>query len=275
LKVSAREVRGSARLSCVDVAAIAALTAAALSLVGVVVNVVWSYRLSSRGQLEQWRRNEERPIVARLLTLSDEAVDKWTNGHLARRAWISSLADPSQASEDTKAKDVLLEQWDAGSELYEKLVFEAAQLDLIAGRPLREAAKAFSQEHMWMMAIGALSDRSDWFEWFAAQVGRIGGSRNDLVVQARADLGIDSGSESRLRSPWRRFQARRKLARVRAAYPAFMIQRNAGAYRFVAIERATGKRVALADTIERMEALVADRQLAREGEESPGLDQDL
>jgi hypothetical protein len=46
----------------VDLSAIAAFTAAALSA----VNILISYRLTSRGHLEQWRREQERPIVARL-----------------------------------------------------------------------------------------------------------------------------------------------------------------------------------------------------------------
>lgn len=259
-----------------DLAAIAAFTAAALSLVGVVVNVVWSYRPSSRGQLEQWRRNEERPIVARLLTLSNDAVDKWMNGCQARADWITSLADPSRTSEDTKAKDMLLEQWQEGSELYEKLAFEAAQLDLIAGRSLREAATALSQAHWGVMLVTApLSDRRDWFEVFSEQLDRIRGLRNDLVAQARADVGVDRGSEPRLRSAWRRFRARRKLAKLKAAYPELMIEPSAKPRGFVAIERATGRRIALAETIERIEVLLVDRQLARERGESPGLSQDL
>ena len=51
-------------------AVIAAFAAAALSL----VNVIVGYRLASRGHLEQWQRDETRPIVARILTLSQDAL---------------------------------------------------------------------------------------------------------------------------------------------------------------------------------------------------------
>jgi hypothetical protein len=90
----------------VDLAAVAAFTAAGLALVGVVVNIAWSYRLSSRVQLEQWRRNEERPIVARMLTLSADVLGQWQQTGQARRDWIDSLrADPNRGHEDTKARD--------------------------------------------------------------------------------------------------------------------------------------------------------------------------
>jgi hypothetical protein len=124
----------SRQTQSVNLAVIAAFTAAALSLIGVIINVVWTYRLSRRTQLEQWRRNEERPIVARLLTLSDSAADKWLDGGYARGEWLNSLADSDRASEDTKAKETFYEQWDAGSALCEKFEFEIAQLDLIAGK---------------------------------------------------------------------------------------------------------------------------------------------
>jgi len=54
----------------VDLTAAAAFTAAALSL----VNVAISYRLTSRGHREQWRRDEARPIVARMLKLSADTL---------------------------------------------------------------------------------------------------------------------------------------------------------------------------------------------------------
>lgn len=56
----------------VNLTAIAAFTAAGLSL----VNIVLSARLTRHHHLEQWRRDEERPVVARLLTLSQTAMQR-------------------------------------------------------------------------------------------------------------------------------------------------------------------------------------------------------
>jgi hypothetical protein len=176
-----------ARLSCVDLAAVAAFTAAGLALVGVVVNIVWSYRLSSRVQLEQWRRNEERPIVARMLTLSADVLEQWQQTGQARRDWIDSLrADPNRGHEDTKARDEARDHWGAGSELYEKLRFGAAQLDLIAGRPLRSVAAKLVREHEsaqhWLRPA---SGADDWFELLTEQ--------NNKIVRLHAELvGKDS-----------------------------------------------------------------------------------
>ena len=82
------EGRGSARLSCVDLAAVAAFTAAGLSL----VNVAISARLASRGAREQWRRDQERPIVARCLTLSDDALGEWWDDSVAKQVLTARLS---------------------------------------------------------------------------------------------------------------------------------------------------------------------------------------
>ena len=64
-----------------DLAAVAAFTAAGLSL----VNIGLSARLASRGQREQWRREQERPIVARCLTLSADALSEWWDASVAKQ----------------------------------------------------------------------------------------------------------------------------------------------------------------------------------------------
>ena len=52
-----------------NLAVAAAFLAALLSL----VNVLITARLASQGRLQQWRREEMRPVVARILSLSREA----------------------------------------------------------------------------------------------------------------------------------------------------------------------------------------------------------
>jgi hypothetical protein len=187
----------------VDLVAVAAFTAAGLSL----VNVLVSYRLTSRGHLEQWRRDEERPIVARLLTLSDDALGKWQATGDARRAWIGSLnADASRSSEDMEARDEAAEQWRAGSELYDKLRFELAQLDMIAGPPPRQVASMLVREHESVQHwLRPASGASDWFELLTTQNNKIAHFHGELVIRTRADLGVDRDSLwHRLRLPGRR-----------------------------------------------------------------------
>jgi hypothetical protein len=172
--------------------AIAAFTAAGLSL----VNVAVSARLAGRGRLEQWRRDEERPIVARMLTLSADALDKWQAAGYARHEWIDSLnADPSRSSEDVMARDEASERWWAGSELYDKLRFEGAQLDLIAGHPLRDAATTLVREHESVRhRIRPASGASDWFELLTEHNNKIVRLHEDLIKKTRADLGVDRAS---------------------------------------------------------------------------------
>ena len=127
-----RSSRGSARLSGVDLTAVAAFTAAGLSL----ANVAISARLASRGQREQWRRDQERPVVARCLTLSDDALSEW---------W-----DASVAKQDAEADAPLTRMdshWDKGRQLLHDLRYEVAQLDLLASRTLRQVAQDLVSAH--------------------------------------------------------------------------------------------------------------------------------
>jgi hypothetical protein len=174
----------------VDLAAVAAFTAAGLSL----VNVAISYRLTSRGQREQWRRDQERPIVAWVLTLSADALAQWEQAGQARRDWIDSRrADPDRAHEDTQARDEARVHWGAGSEAYEKLRFEVAQLDLIAGHQLRDVANKLVGEHesarQWLRPA---SGADDWFQLLTEQNNKIIRLHTELVEKTRADLGLAS-----------------------------------------------------------------------------------
>jgi hypothetical protein len=135
----------------VTLTTVAAFTAAGLALIGVVVNVFWGYRLSSRAQLEQWRRNEVRPIVARVLTLSEDARLQWAVAARLIRKWREALEavkeDPSWGSEVTKVHEEASARLTAGRELYSKLRFETAQLDLFAGQAVRDVAHRLFNVH--------------------------------------------------------------------------------------------------------------------------------
>jgi hypothetical protein len=90
----------------------------------------------------------------------------------------------------------------AGSELFRKLRFELAQLDLIAGPPLREVATPLVREHesVWHWLRPA-SGASDWFDLLTEQNNKIVRLHGDLVQKTRADLSLDpTSSTSRLRS---------------------------------------------------------------------------
>ncbi|HEX9520916.1 MAG TPA: hypothetical protein VF940_32635 [Streptosporangiaceae bacterium] len=88
----------------------AAFTAAYLSL----VNVAYSYDLNRRGHREQWRREQERPIVARGLTISAGALGAW---------WKTSVAlDEMKAGDRWEAS--ASESWAKGSALVQELRFE-------------------------------------------------------------------------------------------------------------------------------------------------------
>ena len=179
-------------MSSADLAAAAAFTAAGVALFVGVFGVIWGARRASRAQLEQWRRNEERPIVARMLTLSEDVFRRWGQAEAARRRWIESASEgPDRGQVDTKARDEARDHWEAATELYDKLRFEAAQLELIADRPVRDVAAKLIRAHEgpqhWLRPA---SPTDDPFELLSKQNRVILGLHAELVEKTRTDLGL-------------------------------------------------------------------------------------
>jgi hypothetical protein len=156
----------------------AAFTAAFLSL----VNVAYSARLTSRGTREQWRRDQERPIVARCITLSSDAVKAW---HATTQAWRQMT--PGKDWHDSEAH----EHWRKGNQTTSDLAFEVAQLDLLASRPVREAADQLLHTHQ--VEAYRLADNIDNQETPPVRgpdYTYIREAREQLIDTARADLGL-------------------------------------------------------------------------------------
>lgn len=159
----------------------AAFTAAALSL----VNVVLSYRLTRRGHREQWRRDQERPIVARSLTLSDDAREASRNTSLA-----THLMSEGDAWPDTEMK----QRWEKGWQLIEDLRYEVAQLDLLASGSVRKAARELVRAHQedWVRVVETTPGMDDNEGRRATQV-KIRELQSALIEMTRADLGLGPG----------------------------------------------------------------------------------
>jgi hypothetical protein len=160
---------------------VAAFTAAVLSL----VNVAISARLASRGSREQWRREQERPLVARAITLSADA----------RRAWW----DISVARQRDGAGDVPIDSedhpWRKGWRVVEDLRYQVAELDLLASTTVREFAHRLVAAHEQEAAHLVLRPRqgendSERRQGFRAEVQDL---EAELVERTRADLGLAPG----------------------------------------------------------------------------------
>jgi len=177
-----------------DVTAVAAFTAAGLSL----VNVGISARLARRGRLDEWRRDTELPIVAKVLTLSEECQTSWSNTALAKRLLADTPGD------DVANRNAATQAWEAGCSSLERLRFEIAQLDLMAGATLRSAVKALAAPHeslaRFLRPASGIGDVSE-----LLQSDAITHLQSEVVGSARVDLRIDTH--------WRLF-ARRGLRKV-------------------------------------------------------------
>lgn len=140
------------------------------------VNVGITARLASRAQREQWRRAEERPIVARCLTLSKEA-----------------LAEEMRVSRAKRGPDVPTpwpdERWQKCQQLVLDLYFEVAQLDLLASEPVRNAALELHAAHDEETARLMQPKQDDEESMRAAQL-KIVRLHFVLVERSRTDLGV-------------------------------------------------------------------------------------
>jgi hypothetical protein len=180
----------------VDLVAVAAFAAAGLSL----VNVAVSSRLTRRSQIDQWRRDAERPSIARIATLSNDALHFWEESATVRSRWVASI----QVGHDPTAKGGLRRDfeaaWNAGVADFDQLKFEVFQLDLVAGRSVRSVASQLIAKHEdlrhWLRPASPLDDP---IALWLSKRGGVTQIQDDLIQAARKDLGIDSARRVPLR----------------------------------------------------------------------------
>lgn len=167
-----------------DLAVIAAFTAAGLSL----VNVAISARIANRGQREQWRRDQERPVVARCLTLSANAAGEW---------WDASVA--KQEADASAPRSRMDPHWEKGLQILDELRFQVSQLDLLASGPVREAAGDLFKAHLserGRLILKARPGQDDFPGRQAAHV-KFEELHEALVGRVRADLGLGLPAQPR------------------------------------------------------------------------------
>lgn len=175
---------GMAHNACMSLAVVAAFTAAFLSL----VNVAVSARLTRRGSLEQWRREQLQPIVARMLTLSgdlDQARTAFINTNLSIR-----LARPD-GSEVVDLEQEARTQMGRVYELFRNMEYQQTLLDLLAGRHLREIANKFVEDNS-RLNTHVSSDKG-----YSQEIGRpllndLYLLQKELIESTRADFRIRS-----------------------------------------------------------------------------------
>jgi hypothetical protein len=151
------------------------------------VNVGISARLTRRSQREQWRRNDERPIVARCLTLSGDGLREWEKASGAKEAANPGPdPDPYRSWQEHP-------KWEKGRKLIEDLRYEVAQLDLLAGSAVRQVANGLLEAHLEEVArLLRAEPGRDEVEARRART-RILELQWALVDAAREDLGLSLG----------------------------------------------------------------------------------
>lgn len=163
-----------------DLAAIAAFTAAGLSL----VTVGLTARLSSRSSHEQWRRAELRPMIARFVTTAGEMVDRCTEIATALER-LDSIPESEQLT------SAMREARQAVREAHDRLDLQLAEIDLIASSSVGVAA----HEIAWIlleMRRANVHPPDDPVDEQRKRLNLYSATMADLVFQARVDLGIDN-----------------------------------------------------------------------------------
>jgi hypothetical protein len=177
----------------VDLAVVAAFTAAAVSLINVAITV----RATGKSNLQQWRRGEVRPVVARILALSDQATREQHAAVCRQRDRLGlSIGEPAEGDEAAQLMAAERRHWKASREARQKLSFEVAQLHLVAQKPVRDAAARLSnaQYQMEIPDPDLPSELSDdpLVPWGLAMA-QVRQCEGTLIDATREDLGILHG----------------------------------------------------------------------------------
>jgi hypothetical protein len=168
-----------------NLAVIAAFTAAGLSL----INVALSARLASRSTRHQWRREQEQPIVANILTLSSDAINEWQETGKGKTVWREA-GKPTEPDDDGyNLWTGYREHWTKGNELFKALRYEAAKLDLLASRGVRLAATRIISAHDSARYRMRPNGPHEAFGYRAFR--ELEKFHERLVQQTRADFGIE------------------------------------------------------------------------------------
>jgi hypothetical protein len=167
-----------------DLTAIAAFTAAGLSL----ANVGITARVSRAGSLEEWRRNEERPVAARIVRLTEECRDEWGWAESTRQVLREARAEGADAAKIDRLHDMTKEHIAAAQDARVRVLEGVAELQLMAGRPLREAALLL--QHALGRASRHYREANELDIDMAITV-LIDQTRSAFIHASRIDLGID------------------------------------------------------------------------------------
>lgn len=165
--------------------------------------------------------------MARILTLSQDAMGKWNDAASARHGWITVSGNPEEAGESEGFRAKELEHYAAAMELWAKLRYQIAELDLVAGRPVRDAAHALYLGHGTMaVRLRPAGPQAD--PLTAAASSKVNPLQEELIVKARADLGLDRGRGGRVRSMLQRSRMLRGvLSHIQRRRPATRIDGGA------------------------------------------------
>lgn len=206
-----------------DLATLAAFTAAGLTLVNV--------RITLRGQRTQWRRDTERPVIAKLLNLSAQCIGEFREAASLKQDWMNPSPGRANINELREQGHV---RWLAGVATLDEVTLTANELDLLANGKVRASVEELLQQLQSMKHIsrapGGAQRPYDAVCDYERQALEI---RHAIVSAGREDIGIDPRVPGKRQ--WKNLRERR--------------QTNAGIKRLAkAVSRPLTSRSAFKDT---------------------------
>lgn len=201
-------------LTSAQLTLLAAGVAAVASLAGIAINV----RSTSRIELRKWRRNEERALIANILSNLHEVRELWS--------FIAVRADAERARElEPSAEREVREARLNVNQAERELRLAVAEVELIAGSKVVECAKALETplENVRHL-LRATSGADGRMNAYGDVIGGFDVVRTELVDAVRKELRID-------RAP----RLRRQLQNVGIGLRTWLSLRR---YRFTAWWRA-------------------------------------
>lgn len=181
----------------VNLAVVAAFTAAAISL----VNVLITARLARGGQFRQWQREDAGPIIERVLVLSDELRLSWSGvaedlKTLSRNLvsprtneYEAESADNYRDTLQTKIYELLLE----GRDKFVDLSNGVSALQLISPPPTRNAASRLKDGHQSILTAFERYPLENELPDIIKKRAAIDSAEQDLADSFRTDLGVSRG----------------------------------------------------------------------------------
>lgn len=178
------------------------LVAAAIGAAGSMLAVAITSRRVGKTELDKWRRDEERRLIATVLTICDEAVEWWgvvAENMDTQRAGVDRRSQAAGVLADTTRQKAI--------DAYDRVSATLTELELVAGRRVVDKGYELHRQYEGMRHhFRGASGADDLYKLWGDYTRTVQDKRQQLVDAARQELQIERHPALRrlLRRTWER-----------------------------------------------------------------------